>query len=148
MKNYISSAILGVVTGIIGVFIMGFLMAIAIPGSFFEWFKDNLTIWAGLTFLDVLSSFIAFGLCGIVSGVIIGKYMKNDWRINALIYYLAYLLYLTFEIMTVFSFQQSLQAIFSNIKQTHGLPLLVLPLCVIFASYISRKRRKKLRRIF
>ena len=144
IREYLLSAALGIITGVVGVYLMGYLAAIAIPKSVFEWFDENLSILLGRVALDVLFQFLAYGILGILSGLLIGKVRKTDWRVNALVYYFSYIFYLTVGIALIYKVQIQPPVPSSYLKQTLGLPFLVLPLCIVIAGYYTSRRMTRL----
>lgn len=140
IKEYGLSAALGLITGLVGVYVMGNLAAIAIPEPVFEWLKVNLSVAIGMVVLDIVFQFLAFGILGILSGWLIGGLKNTDWRINTLVYYFFYLFYLTIGVALLYKAQIQAPASLTYLKQTLGLPLLILPLCVVLAGYFSAKR--------
>jgi hypothetical protein len=72
------SILSGLILGLIGVHLMGYVAAIAIPKEYFLWFKDNLFIELGIVILGIVEQFLGFGLLALVTGYVLGKATKGN----------------------------------------------------------------------
>lgn len=137
VREYLLSAVLGLITGMVGAYLMGYLAAIVIPESVFQWLEENQSVLVGMVALDIIFQFFAFGVLGILSALLIARFQKNDWRINTLAYYA---FYMTVVVAVIYSVQIQPIVSLPYIKQTLGLPILVLPLCLVITGYFANRR--------
>lgn len=140
VREYLLSAVLGLITGMVGAYLMGYLAAIVIPESVFQWLEENQSVLVGMVALDIIFQFFAFGVLGILSALLIARFQKNDWRINTLAYYASYIFYMTVVVAVIYSVQIQPIVSLPYIKQTLGLPILVLPLCLVITGYFANRR--------
>jgi len=133
-KDIIYSALLGTALGILGVFLMGHIAALAIPRDFFLWF-DNAEL--ALSIINTISQFLAFGIIAIIIGTVLGRLSKR-WFPNSVVCYSAFLLYLILgtalidggEIFNPFS-----GFTFYNLPS-----VLLLPACLMASTCLSARR--------
>lgn len=139
VREYLLSAVLGLITGMVGAYLMGYLAAIVIPESVFQWLEENQSVLVGMVALDIIFQFFAFSILGILSALLIARFQKNDWRINTLAYYASYIFYMTVVVAVIYSVQIQPIVSLPYIKQTLGLPILVLPLCLVITGYFANR---------
>lgn len=71
------SGFLGIAVIYVGIWIAGYLYALAIPEAYFDWFADKnlpaLVFWL----LDIPTQFFSFGLPALLAGIIISRLLKG-----------------------------------------------------------------------
>lgn len=133
-KEIIYSALLGMVLGALGVFLMGYIAAVAIPKEFFSWFENT---ESALLVINSISQFLAFGVIAIITGTVIGRLSKR-WFLNSFVCYMAFLLYLIIGTAIIYGGEVSNP--FSGFT-FHSLPsVLLLPVCLLASSFLSARK--------
>lgn len=140
-KAILTSIILGIIIGLVGMYLMGYIAAIAIPKEYFLWFEENLIIEFGTVILLVLEQFFAYGILALGTGYILGKVTQSNWLANSVICYLSVLFY--FSIGSSLVYGGSISNPFENVFSLYFLPSLVLPTCLMLSTYIAYKRYSK-----
>jgi hypothetical protein len=135
------SILSGLILGFIGVHLMGYVAAIAIPKEYFLWFKENLFIELGMIALGIIEQFFGFGILALITGYILGKVTMSNWLANSIICYFSVLLY--FSVGAVLVYGGSISNPFAGISSLYLIPSLVLPACLIVATYMASTRYNK-----
>ncbi|WP_057831439.1 hypothetical protein [Colwellia sp. TT2012] len=135
------SILSGLILGLIGVHLMGYVAAIAIPKEYFMWFKENLFVELGMVILGIVEQFFGFGLLALITGYVLGKVTLSNWLVNSIICYLSVLFY--FSVGSAFVYGGSISNPFAGVSILYFLPSLVLPACLIAATYIASTRYNK-----
>jgi hypothetical protein len=135
------SILSGLILGLIGVHLMGYVAAIAIPKEYFLWFKDNLFIELGIVILGIVEQFLGFGLLALVTGYVLGKVTLSNWLVNCIICYFSVLLYLSVGSALVYG--GSISNPFAAASFSYLIPLFVLPTCLMAATYMASTRYNK-----
>ncbi len=73
---------LGIIVIYAGIWIAGYLNAIAIPKAYFDWFSDKNLPALAFWLLDIPTQFFSFGLPALFAGIIISRLLKGEWRQN------------------------------------------------------------------
>lgn len=129
IKPLTLSVLFGAVISIVGVNFMGYVMAIAIPPSFFSYF-DNPDL--SLFLVAVFNQLLTFTLLALVSGYLLGKVAQREWRLNAL------LCYLTFLFIMVFAYSVSLRDLF-GLGYIYNITNLLTPIALFLSAYLGQK---------
>ncbi|MCH2056324.1 MAG: hypothetical protein MK214_06870 [Thalassotalea sp.] len=135
------SILSGLILGLIGVHLMGYVAAIAIPKEYFLWFKENLFIELGIVILGIVEQFLGFGFLALITGYVLGKITLSSWLVNCIICYLSVLLYSSVGSALVYG--GSISNPFAAASFSYFLPLLVLPACLMAATYMASTRYNK-----
>lgn len=135
------SILSGLILGLIGVHLMGYVAAIAIPKEYFLWFKENLLVELGMVILGIVEQFFGFGLLALITGYLLGKVTLSNWLVNSIICYFSVLLY--FSVGSAFVYGGSISNPFAGVSILYLLPSLVLPACLIAATYVASTRYNK-----
>jgi len=123
-KEIFYSLALGLGMGAIGVFLIGYIAAVAIPKEFFSLFEN--TRIASLS-IAVISQFLAFGVIAICVGLVLGRLSKR-WLLNSTVCYLAFLFYLGFGVALVYQVEISNPY---SVLSYLDIPMIILvPLCL------------------
>jgi hypothetical protein len=133
-REIFCSALLGTAIGALGVFLMGYIAAVAIPKEFILWFGNN---ELALLVINTISQFLAFGVTALIAGSILGRLSKL-WLLNSLVCYLAFLFYLTAGVSLVYGGEISNP--FPDFTFYHLPSLLLLPACLFASTYLSAKK--------
>ena len=126
-KTIIVALLLGLLIGAVGSYCLGYLAAIAIPKSYFEYFTELST---ALFLLDIIQQFIGVGILGICAGLILGKVSPSNWILTSVVCYFGVQLYF---------FSRSGNLIF-ELPWWSLVSLMTLPLCIIIANYLMAHR--------
>jgi hypothetical protein len=135
------SILSGLIIGLIGVHLMGYLAAIAIPKEYFLWFEENLFIELGIIILTITEHFLGFGILALITGYILGRLTLSNWLINSLVCYFSVLLYGTVGVAIVYG--GPITNPFAGVSMLYSLSLLVLPVCLIASTYMAFTRYNK-----
>ena len=135
------SILSGLILGLIGVHLMGYVAAIAIPKEYFLWFKENLFIELGMVILGVVEQFFGFGILALITGYILGKVTLSNWLANSIICYISVLLY--FSVGSALVYGGSISNPFAGVSSLYFLPSLVLPACLMATTYMASTRYNK-----
>ena len=133
-KEIIYSTLLGTLLGIVGVFLMGFITAIAIPEAFFESIENTQLLLAAI---NVVSQFFGFGVIAIAIGTIIGRLSKK-WLLNSVVCYLAFLLYLS--VGTALIYGGEISSPYVGFTSYDFLSILLVPACLLMATLLSARK--------
>lgn len=131
----------GLILGLIGVHLMGYIAAIAIPKEYFLWFEENLFIELGFFILGLVEQFLGFGILALITGYILGKVTLSNWLAYSLICYVSVLFY--FSVGSALVYGSPISNPFAGISSLYFLPSLVLPACLLMASYMASTRYNK-----
>ena len=135
------SILSGLILGLIGVHLMGYVAAIAIPKEYFLWFKENLFIELGMVILGVVEQFFGFVILALITGYILGKVTLSNWLANSIICYISVLLY--FSVGSALVYGGSISNPFAGVSSLYFLPSLVLPACLMATTYMASTRYNK-----
>ena len=135
------SILSGLILGLIGVHLMGYVAAIAIPKEYFLWFKNNLFIELGVVVLGIVEQFLGFGLLALITGYVLGKVTLSNWLVNCIVCYFSVLLYLS--VGSALMYGGSISNPFAAASLSDFIPLLVLPACLMVATYKASTRYNK-----
>ena len=136
------SILSGLIIGLIGVHLMGYVAAIAVPKAYFLWFKENLFAELAMVILRIVEQFMVFGLLALITGYVLGKITRSHWFVNSIICYFSVLLY--FSVGSAFVYGGSISNPFAGFSMLYFLPSLVLPACLIAATYMASPRDNKI----
>ncbi|MEW6997426.1 hypothetical protein AADZ86_06965 [Colwelliaceae bacterium BS250] len=137
-KAIIISILSGLILGCIGVHLMGFVAAVAIPEEYFLWFKENLFVEMGMVLLGIVGQFFGFGILALITGYILGKVTRSNWLKNSAICYLAVLFY--FSVGSAMVHGGPISNPFSGVSLLSFIPMFVLPVCLISSTYLASTR--------
>jgi len=126
-KAIVIALLSGILIGSLGEHSLGYLAAIAVPKSYFEYFSE---LWIALFIINILQQFIGIGVLGILVGLILGKNFPSTWLVNSIACYLGVQLYF---------FVRSNHNVLEQPWWTI-VPLMVLPLCIFLSNYIMAHR--------
>lgn len=135
VKGIIYSLLLGASLAVIGVSLMSYVAAVAIPERLLLLFES-----AQLTLLLIatLSQFLAFGFIAILVGILIGRFTK-PWLLHAVLCYLAFLLTVAIGIPVVSGGEISNP--FAGFTGYSFPSVFVLPVCLFLTAFLIRKER-------
>lgn len=122
-KVIILALFLGLLIGTIGAYSLGYLAAVAVPKSYFEYFSELST---GHLILNIIQQFIGIGILGICAGIILGKVSPSNWILTSVVCYFGVQLYF---------FTRNGNQIF-ELPWWSLVSLMTLPLCIFIANYI------------
>jgi hypothetical protein len=74
---------IGVLVSAIGIVILGYLAAVAIPKEYFFWFQENLNLPIGFALLDIVQQSISFGVLLFSAGYLITKKLSLSPTVTA-----------------------------------------------------------------
>lgn len=126
-KVIITAALSGILIGIIGEYSFGYLIAIPVPKSYFEYFTD---LSVSLFILNIFTQFIGVGIIGVIVGLVLSKISSSTWLVNSIACYSGVQLYF---------FARSSHNVFEQ-PWWSLVPLMVLPLCILISNYIMAHR--------
>lgn len=128
--------IAGIAIGVIGLFLVGYLSAIAIPEPIFAQFDSSAVLF---TIIGVISQFLAFGLFAIMFMVILGR-TSDQWLLNSLVCYLGFLFYV--GILEPLIQGYAVYNPLAGISYSYNfLSFAVLPICLLLSSYFMARLR-------
>ena len=127
-KAVILALLLGILIGTIGVFSLGYVAAVAIPRSYFDYLTELSTAHL---ILNIVQQFIGIGILGICAGLILGKVSPSNWMLTSLACYFGVQFY-----FFLLDGNLILELPWSSL-----VPLMTLPLCIIIANYIMAHRK-------
>lgn len=135
IKAVIYALALGVSLGSIGVLLMGYIAAIAIPAEWVLWFGNNDLAILSINFVSQL---IAFGIITIVTGTVLGR-ISAKWLLNSALCYVGFLFYMSVGIALVYETEISNPYVgFGDLD----LPAIIfLPLCLMVSTWLTAKTR-------
>jgi hypothetical protein len=136
--NAVYSGVLGLLLGVAGVHLNGYVAAVTIPEDFFTAFNPEITVFI----VNVITQFISFGLLAMIVGAILGR-LSSRWLFTSTVCYIAFMLYLSVGVAFVYSTE------ISN-PYSGGLSYwwltasyLVLPICLFMATFLAKKRQSR-----
>ncbi len=133
-KVIIYSIGLGLCLGAIGVILMGYVAAIAIPVECILWFDSNEIANAIIYFI---SHFLAFGTLAIATGMILGR-LSEMWILTSVVCYASFLFYLS--IGTSLVYKTEISNPFAGFTYFDLPTILLLPLCLFVSTWIAAKK--------
>lgn len=131
------SILSGLILGLIGVHLTGYVAAIAIPEEYFLWFEENLFVELGLVILAIVEQFFGFGILALITGYVLGKITLSNWVANSVVCYFSVLIY--FSVGSAMVYGGSVTNPFEGFAALHFFPTLVLPICLMTAAYIASR---------
>ena len=134
-KTLLISILSGLMIGFIGVYLIGYLAAIAIPKAYFLWFKENFSAELGMIIIGVVEQFLAFGILALIAGYFLGKVNRATWLTNSITCYLSVLFYLSVGYSLIYD--TSITNPFSGVSSLYFIPMLVLPFCLLISTYVA-----------
>lgn len=140
-KSAVMSIVLGFIIGFVGVYFIGLLSAITISKGFFQWFEENLSLEISFMLIHIVQGFIGFSILGLFAGYLIGRYSLQTWKKNVLLCYFAFIFYMTVGVSILYS----VEVINPLSGQPYWalLPMLILPVCIWLASFLSKNSYDK-----
>jgi hypothetical protein len=133
--NAVYSGVLGLLLGVAGLHLNGYVAAVAIPDAFLTVFSPDTTA----LIMRVMTQFISFGLLAMIVGAILGR-LSSRWLFTSTVCYIAFILYLSVGAAFVYSTE------ISN-PYSGGLSYwwltasyLVLPICLFLGTFLAKKR--------
>ena len=133
-KLILTSLLIGMIYGAIGIYIMGYVAAIAIPKEFYELLGSKL----GYVTLGIVNQFIAFGLVAILTGYILGRISYSHWLLSALTCFAGIHIYgsiviaYIYDIEIIWPYSQMTLLLFPE--------SLVMPTCLFLSTYMTSRR--------
>ena len=85
---------------------------------------------------------MVFGLLALITGSVLGKITRSHWFVNSIICYFSVLLY--FSVGSAFVYGGSISNPVAGFSMLYFLPSLVLPACLIAATYMASPRDNKI----
>ncbi len=138
-KTIFIAVIFGFIIALMGEFSIGILAVIAVPEAYFHWTKEVLFKGSGLLILDFIQQFMGYGLLGIFAGIILGNITPLKWLITSTVCYLTVIVYFTVQMRTI-----PLPYWSSNTAPWWlSLSAVVLPVCIIMASYFAVRQHNQ-----
>lgn len=138
LKGIIYASGLGISLGAIGVFIMGYVAAIAIPAELILWFGNNTLASISINFV---SQFLAFGVLAIIIGIILGRLSKK-WLLNSTACYIGFIFYTTIGLALIY--QTQISNPYAGFTSYLYIPSIILtPLCLIGSTWLTAKKRQQ-----
>jgi len=131
-KSLLYSIIIGLTLTHIGVIIMGYLAAIAVPKEFFFGFSNPKS---GLVFLDVVTHFLAFGLLAVTAGFVIGKISHQHCLRDILACYASVLIYFSIGVSIIYDV--SIMMPYQMAAYSYYIPPFIIPICLICGTHLS-----------
>ncbi|SHG78540.1 hypothetical protein [Ferrimonas marina] len=128
----------GLLIGAIATFFFGYVAAIAIPEGYFLWFHQHMHIRVAFIPLGIAEHFICFGPWALLAGCVLARLSPSHWLLNSVICYLSVLFYSSVGIAIVYG--GPIRSPFQVSDSVFYIPMMVLPTCLIAASYFSSKR--------
>lgn len=129
------SVLLGLSLGAIGVFLMGYVSAIAIPENMIRALGNQTTASMVISFIV---HFISYGVLAIIVGFSIGN-LSSRWMLNSVVCYIALLLYWSVGVSIVYG-GEIVNPFFGF--SLIDLPVyLTVPLCLLLCSRFTAKRK-------
>jgi hypothetical protein len=133
-RNIIYSFLLGILLGVLGELLMGYLAAVAIPREFILWFENTTLALAAISFV---SQFFIFGTIATAIGVALGQ-LSGKWLLNSLACYFGFLFYSSVGIAFVYGGEIS--PLYSGIYYYDVPSILLLPTFLFLSTCITAKK--------
>lgn len=137
LKEIAYSVLLGLLLGLIGAHITGYVAAIAISEELTTQLNPEITV----LIIGVITQFLGFGILAIFVGMILGR-LPARWLLTSSFCYLGFILYLS--VGSAFVYDTDIFNPYSGITQWPLAPsFIVLPMCLFIATYCSAKRKEQ-----
>jgi hypothetical protein len=137
----IFSIFMGFAIGLVGMYLTGYLAAVAISKEYFQWFEENLFVELGHMLISIIQQFFAVGILGLTAGYLIGRFSPYTWKVNTMLCYLAFVFYLTVGVPVLFG--TAMKNPIEGQAYWTLVPMLILPICISVAGYYSASRYNK-----
>ena len=143
-KLTVLSILIGILVGVIGTFIAGFVLAVAIPRAYFTWFQEHLSFGVGFFILNVVEQVLSFGIIAAVAGYIIGRISLQKWPIYSGVGYISAALYIIVGNALIYNVPVlNPFVILGNLD--YAVHIIMLPACFFLFAFLAVKRHNNLR---
>jgi|TARA_B110000285_G_C14712322_1_gene418363 hypothetical protein len=134
--DIVYSVVLGILLGVAGVHLSGYVAAVAIPKDLLTVFSPEISVFI----FSVLTQFISFGLLAIIVGIILGR-RSSRWLYTSIVCYIAFILYLSVGVALVYDTEISNPYWGGLSYWWLAASYLVLPICLFMPTFLVQKRR-------